>query len=244
MLFRSAVMGQGCYEWICSYLAIVNGDRVVVPIDKELSGAEIGNLFAASECDTVFCTYEECDKLEGIGRIKSLIVMEMYGDRTEADSKPIPAVSESGLERLRRFLPDAEVSLWKESLMAGEELIANGDVSYENIGVDPDKTSVILFTSGTTGNPKVSFAYMRLGLRSCFFCVISARLSFLGRSTKRRIGNAGGNALLPGPGQRALASIVREKAQRAADCTYRRLDGNPRQWVCRTSACLSCILMM
>ena len=85
----------------------------------------------------------------------------------------------------------------------------------------------------------VSLAYMRLGLRSCFFCVISARLSFLGRSTKRRIGNAGGNALLPGPGQRALASIVREKAQRAADCTYRRLDGNPRQWVCRTSACLS-----
>ncbi len=151
---RIAVMGQGCYEWICSYLAIVNGGGVVVPIDKELSGAEIGNLLAASECDTVFCTYEECDKLEGIGRIKSLIVMEMYGDRTEADSKPIPAVSESGLERLRRFLPDAEVSLWKESLMAGEELIANGDVSYENIGVDPDKTSVILFTSGTTGNPK------------------------------------------------------------------------------------------
>ena len=29
---RIAVMGQGCYEWICSYLAIVNGGGVVVPM--------------------------------------------------------------------------------------------------------------------------------------------------------------------------------------------------------------------
>ena len=44
---RIAVMGQGCYEWIASYLSVINGTGVVVPIDKELSGPEIGNLLRA-----------------------------------------------------------------------------------------------------------------------------------------------------------------------------------------------------
>ena len=39
-----AVMGQNCYEWIATYLAVINGIGVVVPIDKELTGPEVGNL--------------------------------------------------------------------------------------------------------------------------------------------------------------------------------------------------------
>ena len=58
---KIAVMGQGSYEWICTYLAIVNSGNIAVPIDKELSGAEIENLLKASECDTVFCTKGDCE---------------------------------------------------------------------------------------------------------------------------------------------------------------------------------------
>ena len=33
---RVAIIGEGSYEWIASYLAVMNAGLVVVPIDKEL----------------------------------------------------------------------------------------------------------------------------------------------------------------------------------------------------------------
>ena len=73
---RIAVMGQGCYEWIVSYLSVINGTGVVVPIDKELTGAEIGNLMKAGGCDTIFCTRNECKKLRSVPEVRRLIVMD------------------------------------------------------------------------------------------------------------------------------------------------------------------------
>ena len=80
---RIAVMGQNSYEWIVSYLAVINGTGIVVPIDKELTGPEIGNLLRAGDVHTIFCTRQECKKLAGLPEIDRLIVMEFYGDRTD-----------------------------------------------------------------------------------------------------------------------------------------------------------------
>ena len=85
---RIAVMGQGCYEWIVSYLAVVCGAGIVVPVDKDLSAAEIENLMKTAECDTIFCTRGECEKLKRSDVIRNLIVMEFYGDRTSAEELP------------------------------------------------------------------------------------------------------------------------------------------------------------
>ena len=38
---KIALIGENSYEWILSYLAVVNGGNVIVPIDKELSDEEI-----------------------------------------------------------------------------------------------------------------------------------------------------------------------------------------------------------
>ena len=46
---RIAVMGQGCYEWIVTYLTVVCGLGIVVPIDKDLSAAEIENLMKSAD---------------------------------------------------------------------------------------------------------------------------------------------------------------------------------------------------
>ena len=75
---RIAVMGQGCYEWIVTYLAVMNGIGIIVPIDKELSGPEIENLLRTAECDTIFCTKSECSKLKGLPSIRNLVVMDFY----------------------------------------------------------------------------------------------------------------------------------------------------------------------
>lgn len=149
---KIAVMGQGSYEWICTYLAAVNSGNIAIPIDKELSGKEIENLLKASGCDTIFCTKPECNKLYNIDCISNLIVMEMYGDRTCEGMKPLYTVKD--FSEIKDKMPKADVRLWKDLLLEGETLLKKGDSSFDNVKIDPDEMTVILFTSGTTGKPK------------------------------------------------------------------------------------------
>ncbi|MBQ6013159.1 MAG: AMP-binding protein [Firmicutes bacterium] len=155
---RIAVMGQGCYEWIVTYLATVNGTGVVVPIDKELSGPEIENLMRAGGAKTLFCTGPECKKLKGIKGIERLVVMNFYGDRTDLREAAKPAPFDE--EKYRAILggPDetaaAEIISWSSMLADGEKLLADGSDIFTSAEIDPDAMTVILFTSGTTAQPK------------------------------------------------------------------------------------------
>lgn len=160
---RVAVMGQNSYEWIASYIAILNGTGIVVPIDKELTGPEIGNLLDASSADTIFCTRQECKKLAGLKQIKRLIVMEFYGDRTDI-SEELEQQDFDAEKYHKIILGDdlddgadssaLEVMSWRGLLIRGEQLLAGGDTRFIDAEIDPDAMSVILFTSGTTGVPK------------------------------------------------------------------------------------------
>lgn len=147
---RVAVLGEGSYEWIVSYLSVMNSGMVVVPIDKELGGAEISNLLSTSQCHTVVCSKDCVNKLKDIEEISNLVITEFYGDRIATDETPVSQIKDlAPFEKAGR-----QVFLWREMLEAGDKALAAGDTSFVNATIDPDALAVILFTSGTTGNPK------------------------------------------------------------------------------------------
>ena len=147
---RVAIIGEGSYEWIASYLAVMNAGLVVVPIDKELGGEEIKNLLDASNCHTVICSSECAPKLSNIITITDLIITEFYGDRVSLEDEPKSLLKDvTEFERTGR-----KVYLWRALIVEGEDKLARGDTSFADAEIDPDEMAVILFTSGTTGTPK------------------------------------------------------------------------------------------
>ena len=53
---RVAVIGDNCYQWASTYLAVCGGVGVIVPLDKELGASELEQLIIEAECEAVFFT--------------------------------------------------------------------------------------------------------------------------------------------------------------------------------------------
>ena len=60
---KIAVIGENSYKWVVTYLAVTNGTGVIVPLDKELTAIEIGNLLKRAEADAVFFSAKMREKV-------------------------------------------------------------------------------------------------------------------------------------------------------------------------------------
>ncbi len=129
---RIAVIGANSYEWAVSYLAVVCGTGIVVPLDKELSEAELKAQIIAAEISCV-----------------------LFDSKHETTFRSIKDSGDTNLELLISFNGESEgvESLWALST-EGRQLIADGDLSFIDAGIDYEAMSILLFTSGTTGKSK------------------------------------------------------------------------------------------
>jgi len=131
---RIAVIGENCYQWGLSYLTVVNGVGVVVPLDKELTEHDIEGLIKNAE-------------VEGIIFTKKYVKM-------------MSAIKERGETNLSLYInmnaeENEEFYLSQTKLIEeGKALIEEGDRSYIDHEIDSEKMSILLFTSGTTGIAK------------------------------------------------------------------------------------------
>ena len=129
---RVAVIGNNSYKWCTTYLATTTAGKVIVPLDKALTDIEIGNLIKRSEVDTI--VYEKkyqkaIDEIIEKGcNLKNLICMDSKGKK--------------------------EVLSYDKVLEKGKEMLEKGDNRYDDIKIDSYKMSIMLFTSGTTNEPK------------------------------------------------------------------------------------------
>lgn len=129
---RIVLIGSNRYEWCVSYLAVTTGNMVVVPLDKALPASEIEILIKRSEAEAIIFDQNYLDVMKNIAmhneKIKHLICMDSINTKD--------GISFAELKK------------------EGQKEVEKGDKQYDEIILEKGKMSIMLFTSGTTNNPK------------------------------------------------------------------------------------------
>ena len=131
---KIAIIGENSYQWILSYLTVLNSDGVVVPVDKDLPNADTAYILNHAECEAVIYSNAVADK---IGAIKS----ELPNLKVFIRMNGVPDDG-SGQHRLRDLVD------------IGVRLLDEGDTSFISVVPDTKGLKQLMFTSGTTGSSK------------------------------------------------------------------------------------------
>lgn len=131
---RVALISDNRYEWVIGYFAVTCSGNVIAPMDKALPEKEIESLVQRSQVETVICDKKH---LETFKRLKN--------------------INENKLETIICMddVEDDDVICFNKLLQEGTKLIENGNKKYDEVKIDDNKMSIMLFTSGTTSNAKI-----------------------------------------------------------------------------------------
>ena len=128
---RIAIIGFNSYEWILTYLSVLCGVGVIVPLDKELTEPEVLLSLKRAKCDAV-----------------------VFDAKHEALFLSLAKENDLGI---RHFITTKKISDEIRSIGEIEELgtlaIQKG-TPYDTFSPDPDEIASIIFTSGTTSQSK------------------------------------------------------------------------------------------
>ncbi len=130
---KIAVIGENRYEWVLTYLTVVNGIGVIVPLDRELPPAEIHNLLERAEVSGVVYSSKVERTLqtaiEGVESIEAVISMDAAEHSEDKFSM-------------------------KKLLEKGSQLLLEEKRQYVDAQIDSEVMCTLIFTSGTTGMAK------------------------------------------------------------------------------------------
>ena len=126
---RIALIGANSYEWILTYLSVLCGVGIIVPLDKELTEPEILLSLERSRADAVVFDEKHKDlmlRLAEEGKIKQFI-------STKKLSPSVPSIGE---------------------ISEKGSLFVKKGCAFDSFSPDPDEIATIIFTSGTTAGSK------------------------------------------------------------------------------------------
>ncbi len=132
---RISIIGETNYQWESTYLAVIGGVGIVVPLDKELSKEDLKYLIKDADVSAVFYDKKFASMFkeildEGDTSLKYLISMDVDDEGTSGSIS------------------------WKGLIREGKELLSSGDRRFIDAEIIADEMAVILYTSGTTGFAK------------------------------------------------------------------------------------------
>lgn len=130
---KIALIGPNSYEWVLSYVTILYGGGIVVPLDKGLPDQEIEDSIIRSDADAIIF-----DK-------KYIDIMKDIKEKNNTKVKHFICMTDN---------LDSEITNIEHVKKIGENILNNGNKDFLDIKINPDKVSIILFTSGTTSLSK------------------------------------------------------------------------------------------
>ncbi|NLF36705.1 MAG: long-chain fatty acid--CoA ligase [Clostridiaceae bacterium] len=131
---RVVVMGENRYLWSVSYMAVVNGTGVVVPVDVQLSQDDLKFIFESSKPEAVIYTDKKAKEIKNLSEQLPSIKYFINMDGTDTDNE--------------RFFN------MNSLIEKGEKLITDGDRTFIDAKIDPEEILIILYTSATTSVSK------------------------------------------------------------------------------------------
>ncbi len=131
---RVAIIGSNRYEWVVPYFATLSSGLIAAPMDKLLPDVEIESIVTRAEIDIVVFESKYLDIFKKIKKskdnnVKTIICMDDVDDK--------------------------EVEKLTDLLEEGRKLVKKGDKSYDDVEIDRNEMSIMLFTSGTTSQSKI-----------------------------------------------------------------------------------------
>ena len=131
---RVIIIGETQMGWYVSYMAMLCGVGIAVPVDRELPENELENVINRSRATTIIYSPRKADDIK---KIKENIPSVEYFVEMKSD-KPL-----EGKDVGINYLIDT-----------GKKIIESGDDSFEKIEIGPEEFKVLIFTSGTTSRSK------------------------------------------------------------------------------------------
>ena len=128
---KIAIIGKNRYEWVLSFVSILCGVGVTVPLDKGLPAQEIELSLNRAKVDAVIFEDEYADTMREVQ--KNSNIREFICMNSDCNGS---------FKTIYQLISD------------GEKLLSNGNCSFENHKINPDEVASIIFTSGTTSMSK------------------------------------------------------------------------------------------
>jgi HIP---CoA ligase len=144
---RVAIWAPNCWQWIVSALAVHTVGGVVVPINTRYKGHEAAYLLTKSRAKLLFTQQN--------------FLQANYLEMLENAEQPLPDLQAIVLfqgkgEQHVKLAPCTQWENWKngKDSLVGHDSTSLSSVEERSAMVGPDSLCDIIFTSGTTGQPK------------------------------------------------------------------------------------------
>ena len=146
---RVMLMSENRPEWGLAYFAVLKTGGTVVPLDKELSAAEVANLARVSAPRALCVSRRVAERLCADLGLALPVPAAGRGPRPARDEAETSAAHGA----LARWLGEQGAAV---DVLSFDELFTEPEVSPGAVapGIKSDSVASLIFTSGTTGQPK------------------------------------------------------------------------------------------
>ena len=131
---RVVIVSETTYDWYVSYMTLLCGAGIVVPVDKELPENELENVINRANATAVIYSAK---KEDAIKKIENNVPTVKYFIKMDSDE----------------HIMDKHMG-FNYLIQEGKEIFDSGDTSYLDIEIDPEEFKMLIFTSGTTSKSK------------------------------------------------------------------------------------------